>query len=124
VNAFVPGQKVLIADDEQDVCACLKKYLERRRLDVVCVYDGAEARRLIEEKPFDYLLLDCSMPNVTGLELIGLARQRNPNAKIVLISGYPSFSEETVQQFGADAFIHKPIQLAEIDQILTKGDPR
>jgi len=111
--------KVLVADDEKDVCLYLRRYLERKKFEVRCAFDGAEAKRLIEEEKFDCFLLDCSMPEVTGLELIQLARGRNPDSKIVLISGFPSVNDEVIQKLGGDLFIHKPIQLSEIDSIFT-----
>ncbi len=117
MQLFAQPKRVLVADDEQDVCVYLKKYLERKRLKVSTVLDGREAKTLIEKENFDYLILDCSMPEVTGIELIQLARQRNPGAKIVLVSGFPAVNDEVIQRLGGDAFIHKPIQLSEIDNI-------
>ena len=118
----VRALRVLVADDEPDVCQYLRRYLERRRFEVVCVYDGAEALKVIEGECFDFFLLDISMPHLTGLELIEAARRRCPDSKIVLISGFPTVTDETIKQFGGDAFIHKPIQLGEIDRILLKGE--
>ncbi len=116
--SFLAKQKrVLVADDEKDVCLFLKKYLERRKFKVVPCFDGQEAKSLIEKELFDFFLLDCSMPNLTGLELIEDARRRNPQAKIVLISGFPAVNDSVVQKLGGDLFIHKPIQLSEIDHI-------
>ena len=88
-------------------------------MKVVCVNDGQEAKDVIEKENFDYFLLDCSMPNLTGLELIETARRRNPRAKIVLISGFPAVNNAVVQKLGGDLFIHKPIQLSEIDEVFT-----
>lgn len=112
------GKKVLVADDENDTCVFLKRYLERRQMQVVVALDGAEAQRAIKRENFDYFLLDCSMPHLTGLELIEEARSRNPAAKIIMISGFPSVDNEVLQQLGGDLFIHKPIQLSELDQVL------
>jgi DNA-binding response OmpR family regulator len=117
MNPVSVSRKVLVADDEQDICFYLKRYLERKKMKVAVVFDGQEAKKLIEEDKFDYVLLDCSMPNITGLELIEKARQRNPGARIVLISGFPAVDSQIVQKLGGDLFIHKPIQLEEIDAI-------
>lgn len=117
MNLFSRSKKVLIADDEEDICLYLKRYLERKKFKVACAFDGNEAKKFIEKEPFDYFLLDCSMPNLTGLELIESARLRNPQAKIVLISGFPSVNDAMVKGFGGDLFIHKPILLTEIDSI-------
>ncbi|MDD2866755.1 MAG: response regulator [Candidatus Omnitrophota bacterium] len=117
MNPVPVSRKVLVADDEQDICLYLKRYLERKKMKVAVVFDGQDAKKLIENDNFDYVLLDCSMPNVTGLELIEKARQRNPGARIVLISGFPAVDSQIVQKLGGDLFIHKPIQLEEIDAI-------
>ncbi len=111
------GKKVLVADDEADVCMFLKRYLERRKFNVLLAGDGSQAKDILEKEIFDYVLLDCSMPDITGLELIELARKRNPSANIVLISGFPSVNDEVVKQLGGNLFIHKPIQLQELDII-------
>lgn len=117
MQLFPESKRVLVADDEEDICLYLKRYLERKKLNVATAMDGEAAKKLIDEHLFDFLLLDCSMPNLTGLELIAGARARNPQAKIVLISAFPSINENIVQQLGGDLFIHKPIQLEEIDAI-------
>ncbi len=114
---FKRSKRVLIADDEEDICLYLKKYLERRKFKVVVVFDGEQAKRAIEKDAFDFFLLDCSMPNLTGLELIPIARTRNPNAKIVLISGFPAVNDTVVRQLGGDSFINKPVKLEELDHI-------
>jgi DNA-binding response OmpR family regulator len=111
------SRRVLVADDEEEVCRHLRQYLERRGFTVVVALDGSEAKRSIEKEAFDYILLDCSMPDVTGLELIGLARQHHPRAKIVMISSFPSVDTEVVQKLGGDLFIHKPLRMSEMDQI-------
>ena len=118
MNLFSKQKRVLVADDEKDICLFLKKYLERKKLKVISCFDGQEAKNLMEKEHFDYFLLDCSMPNLTGLELIETARRRNPEAKIVLISGFPAVNDMVVQKLGGDCFIHKPIQLSEIDSII------
>ena len=117
MNIFGQSKKILVADDEQDICLYLKRYLERRKFKVTAVFDGADAKKLIEDERFDYFLLDCSMPKVTGLELIQMARSRNPESKIVLISAFPAVNDDVIQKLGGDLFIHKPIQLEEIDGI-------
>lgn len=109
--------RVLVADDEEDVCLYLRRYLERKKYKVTVAFDGTQAKDLIEAERFDYFLLDCSMPNLTGLELIQLARSRNPEAKIVMISAFPAVNDNVVQKLGGNQFIHKPLQLEEIDGI-------
>lgn len=123
MGLFAQQQNILVADDDKDICLYLKRYLERRKFRVSAVFDGQEAKSLIEKEVFSYILLDCSMPGLTGLELIELGRSRNPGAKIVLISAFPSVNDEVIRKLGGDAFIHKPIQLSEIDKIFEQQKP-
>jgi len=120
MNLFSVPKRVLVADDEEDICLYLKRYLERKKMNVFSAFDGAQAKKLIEGESFDYFLLDCSMPDLTGLELIQEARKRNPQAKIILMSGFPAVNDDVVRELGGDLFIHKPIQLSEIDKIFTE----
>ena len=115
--------RILVADDDKDICLYLKRYLERRKFFVIAAFDGQEAKALIEKESFDYILLDCNMPELTGLELIELGRRRNPGAKIILISAFPSVSGDFIKKIGGDAFIYKPIQLSEIDKIFESEKP-
>jgi len=114
--------RVLIADDDPDICGSLQRYLERRGYKVRVAFDGAQARALIEKERFEFFFLDCSMPELTGLELLESARRNNPGAKIVIVSGFPSVNDEMLQGMGGDLFVHKPVQFSEIDKILKQGE--
>ncbi|MGE5279929.1 MAG: response regulator [Deltaproteobacteria bacterium] len=110
--------RVLVADDDPDICQSLQKYLERRGYAVSVAFDGAQAQRLIENERFSFFFLDCSMPELTGLELVAAARRGNPGARIVLVSGFPSVNDELLREMGGDLFLHKPVQFSDIDKIL------
>jgi len=114
--------RVLVADDDPDICASLRRYLERRGYEVSVAFDGGQARRLIEEERFGFLFLDCSMPELTGLELLDSARRNNPGSKIVIVSGFPSVNDEMLREMGGDLFVHKPVQFSDIDKILQQGE--
>ncbi len=114
--------KVLIADDDPDICTSLRKYLERRGYAVAVAFDGAQARQLIEQERFGFFFLDCSMPELTGLELVESARRNNPGSKIVIVSGFPSVDGGMLREMGGDRFVHKPVQFSDIDKILEEGE--
>ena len=62
--------KVLICDDEKDIVAALKIYLESEGYATLCAYDGAQALRILEEQGADLVLLDIMMPQVDGIETL------------------------------------------------------
>jgi len=114
--------KILVADDDPDVCEMLRRYLGRRGYDVAVAFDGAQAQKLIDGERFGFFFLDCSMPELTGIELVESARRLNPKAKIVIVSGFPSVSNEMLRTMGGDLFIHKPVQFDEIEKVLKEGE--
>ena len=62
------AEKILIADDEQDIVSMLDSYFTRRGYQVLRAYSGAEAVRLAERAP-DVILLDVGLPDMDGLEV-------------------------------------------------------
>lgn len=109
---------VLVADDEPDTCNFIKKILERRGFKVDVALDGVKAKEFLETKQFNKIFLDCSMPGLSGLELIKVARDKNPNAKIIIFSGYQAVDGKVADDLGADEFLQKPLSVEKIEEIL------
>jgi CheY-like chemotaxis protein len=111
------SKKILIAEDQKDSAEFLGRFLKRRGHSVVVVNDGISAKDFIVSQQFDIVLLDCSMPGLTGPELIQDVRQFNPNAKVIIFTAYDSIDGRLAEDLGADAFLHKPIKPEEIERI-------
>ena len=76
--------RVVVVDDEPDVCLLLRLQLERVGYDVVGeAKDGEEAGRVCQETNPDAVVLDLLMPNVSGFEAIPRLRRDNPNIVII-----------------------------------------
>jgi len=111
------GKRILIADDQKDTAEYMGRILKRRGHEVAVVNDGLEAKKLITSQEFDILFLDCSMPGMTGPELIQDARQHNPKAKVVIFTGYGAIDGKLADDLGADEFLQKPLKPEEIEKI-------
>ncbi|MDD5005338.1 MAG: response regulator [Candidatus Omnitrophica bacterium] len=109
---------ILVADDELEISSFLKKALERKRCVVSVASDGLKAKEILDTKSFDAVLLDCSMPGLTGPELIKVIRQKSPLAKIIIFSGYSAVDGKLAQDLGADGFMQKPLTIKMIEQML------
>ena len=76
---------------------------------------GEEGLKLYEASAFDVVVTDFRMPRMDGVELIGRIRKRNPNARIILLSGFVEPLGLTEENTGADAVIaktnHEPAHL-------------
>ncbi len=105
------GATILVVDDEPQVRAVAKRLLERAGFEVVAVVDGQAAVDFQREHPdeIDAVLLDVSMPRMSGAETFRAVRRVQPELGILLISGYDE--HETTRKLGKEGlagFIQKP----------------
>ncbi|PIQ89331.1 MAG: hypothetical protein COV72_03530 [Candidatus Omnitrophica bacterium CG11_big_fil_rev_8_21_14_0_20_42_13] len=113
--------RILIADDDEQYCLALKKYLEKKRdCQISLAYDGDEARHCIESNIYDVVLIDCEMPRCSGIDLIRVIKKENPQAKIIMVSGYQGIGEDFAKCAGVTEFLRKPFAIQTIDDILTR----
>ncbi|MGO9966506.1 MAG: response regulator [Bryobacteraceae bacterium] len=98
---------ILLIDDNRDGLIVRKLLLEEQGYHVVTASDGAEAFELYQPALFDVVVTDYRMPRLNGIELIGRIRERDPQARIVLLSGVVEPLGLTEENTGADAVIAK-----------------
>jgi CheY-like chemotaxis protein len=79
--------RILIVDDEVAIRLTLDMLLRRRGYMVTVASSGAEALMLIEQQPFDLLLLDYKMPGLSGLDVALRARALLPAAAVLFLTG-------------------------------------
>ena len=107
---------ILIVDDQHDVRRMLRAGLETlgSGVRVDDVPSGEEGMLLISRSPVDLLVADVRLPGISGLELIQRTRARNPQLKLILITGLtdPAIQQQ-VARAGADAFFYKPIEMSD-----------
>lgn len=116
------AKRILVADDEKDTCNFIKRILERRKYKVSLAYDGIEAQKLLENNEFNFVFLDCSMPGLAGFELIKFVREKSPQAKVFIFSGYAAINDRLANDLGADEFLQKPLSVEKIEEVLRKYD--
>ncbi|MCJ7486494.1 MAG: response regulator [Candidatus Aminicenantes bacterium] len=105
-----PGKhRILVVDDELTVCKSIRQVLIREDCEVDMALSGEEALRKEAEKPYDVMIVDLMMPGLSGLDLLKMLKARNPKARIIMVTGYPTM-KNTLQamQLGAMDFLPKP----------------
>ncbi|MDT4761508.1 response regulator [Sphaerochaeta sp. PS] len=116
--------KVVVADDEQRVCALICALIDWDRLGLeLCgtAYDGISALALIEQVRADLVITDIRMPGLDGLELIKKAKEANPSLQFIIISGHKQFDyAQTAIKYGVAEYLLKPIKQHELEQTLLK----
>ena len=113
--------KALVADDEKEFCIFLKSCLNRCNFDVDVAYDGLEAKDLLLKNDYNFIFFDCNMPGLSGVELAGVIRDSNLEAKKIMITGYGVVDEDFINQFGIDVFLSKPIYIKDIERVVQNG---
>lgn len=109
-------QRVLIVDDQQEVRQVLRSAIEslNAKVEVFDVPSGEEALLELSAQEFDLLISDVRLPGISGLELIDKLRQRNPDMKVVLVTGVMDTKvRQQVADAGAVDFFLKPIETGE-----------
>ena len=109
------GQEVLLVEDNESVRRSFERLLTRLGYAVTAVESAERAEELVETRAFALLLTDMMLPGVSGAELADRLRQRRPDLKVVLMSGYTE--DETVRRRLADGalrFLQKPVDLATL----------
>jgi len=107
-------RRMLIVDDEQDICKTLSRFFGTKDFAVTTAFSGEEALSRLREGPIDALLLDILLPGIHGLEVLQAARKLHPSARIIVMSGLAD--ERLIEQArtgGATAFVKKPFDCSD-----------
>jgi len=109
------AEKILVADDEQEIRNLLDHFLKGQGYEVVLASDGNQALELaIEENP-QLIILDIKMPGLDGLEVCKRLKEKEQTKLIpvIVITGFEDNKMEALN-IGADDFVNKPFDMAEI----------
>jgi ATP-dependent Lon protease len=111
---------ILIVDDEEVMRDFLFDVLESFEVDKAC--DGEEAIAKLNEKKYDLIITDMKMPGISGEEVVRFAREKYPDSKIIIISGYSTlFSVSSALRCGVSAFLTKPFTIKQIRSEVVKS---
>ena len=113
---------VLLIDDEPSVQFGFRAYLNKTGYEVQTAGSIAEARQKLVHGCFDIILLDLSLPDGNGLDLIAEVRQNYPEVALVVITGQGDVPVAVkAMQLGADNFLTKPVDMNELNVYLGKS---
>ena len=114
--------KVLIADDEYTISEGFKRLFDWERHGCSLIGEaenGKDALEKIKALSPDIVIMDISMPVMTGLEVIRQVRQRFPRIAFVIVSGYDDFSYcQEALRLRVEAYLLKPVNFDELQEIV------
>ena len=114
-------ETILFADDEAVIRNLGKQFLEKLGYRIVLAEDSEEAVKLYKEnrKDVDALVLDMTMPKLSGRQMMYQIFDLNPKAKIIITSGYTSEgTPEELLRMGAKKFLQKPYTIIPLARTL------
>jgi len=114
-------QKVLIVDDELDICFLFGRILRGRNLKSGYARSLAEARSSIREEPPSLVFLDNSLPDGRGIDFIPFLKMNCPTTRVIVVTANDTATDKKIAlQQGADEFLGKPLSLDLIKRELDK----
>ncbi len=108
--------KILIIDDDKEICGLLKKCVEKENLAAVVAYNGLEGLRILEENEHTWILiiLDVMMPELDGFEVLQKIRKKS-NVPVLMLTAKSNEEEKVFGlRLGADDYLTKPFSINEL----------
>ena len=117
------ARRMLVVDDEPDICSILGAYFTGRGFTVVSAFSGEEALDCLAQNPPDVILLDILLPGISGIEVLKQAKRRYPAVSIMMVT---ALDEDDLRfqadHFGAAGYITKPFDFSDTmwSRVLTR----
>lgn len=122
------NQKVLVVDDDRNICELIRLYLEKEGFSVVLAYDGQSAVELFKEATPSVVLLDIMLPKMDGFQVCREIRRISNIPIIMLTAKGETFDKVLGLELGADDYMVKPFEnkelVARIKAVLRRYDPK
>jgi DNA-binding NtrC family response regulator len=101
--------KILVIDDEAIVRTSCSRSLSPEGYEVKLSQNGADAMKMLEEESFDLVLTDLKMPDIDGIEVLKMIKQRWPRTEVIVVTGYQTVDTAVKSiKLGAFDYLEKP----------------
>lgn len=110
-----PKPRILVVDDDQPILALMKSLLREFQFEALAASSGAEALEIVQRETPDLILLDISMPEMSGEETIHALRAIPTirDVPIVILSGH-AIPQAEIERLGANGAIQKPFDVPDL----------
>jgi two-component system OmpR family response regulator len=112
--------KILVIEDEGDICLILELLLVGRKTTVDHVHTLTDAKQYIAKEQPHLVLLDNRLPDGLGIDFIGFLKKQYPQIKIIMITGVDGIAEDAVLATGADRFMSKPFTKTQLQNSISE----
>ena len=110
-----PMEKILIIDDDKDLCFVLKRFLSKHGFEVLEATSGKAALEILEGVEPDLILCDFRLEDMSGSSILKKIKEKNPSVPVIIITGYSNIKTAVeVMKLGAMDYVTKPLLPDEI----------
>jgi len=114
-------RRLLVVDDDPDICDLLRDRLESEGFEVETAADGETALRLLADTPVDGLLLDIALPGVDGFDVLRQLRPTRPTLPVVMMTAVEALDRAMAAvEAGAQGYLLKPFDAVRLRQIIDR----
>ena len=108
------GSKIMVVDDDSNICELLRLYLEKEGFDPVIAGNGVRALEMFDTEKPDLILLDVMMPQLDGWQVCREIRKKSQCPIIMLTAKGEVFDKVLGLELGADDYVVKPFEAKEV----------
>ena len=113
---------LLVIDDEETIRRSLRHFFSRKGYRFLEAETGTQGLTLVQDQAPDLILLDLKLPDTDGVSLLGKILESNPDTAVIMVTARGSIeSAVAAMKAGAKDYLSKPVDLDEVDLLLTKN---
>ena len=112
---MIVNKRILVVEDEIKVATFIKKGLKTQSFEAEIALDGEEAKKWFADQPFDLVILDLNLPDMSGLEVCSYIRERNVKIPILMLTALGTVADKLSGfEVGTDDYMVKPFDFMEL----------
>ena len=120
--------RILVVDDDKNICELVRMYLKKEGYDVICAYDGLAALKEFRENKFIAAILDIMLPGLDGIDVLKEIRKTSNMPVIMLTAKGETIDKVLGLELGADDYVVKPFDakelMARVKAVLRRFGPK
>ncbi|MFL6292508.1 MAG: sigma-54-dependent transcriptional regulator [Thermoanaerobaculia bacterium] len=118
----MPTGRILIVEDRDSLRRMLERALSQEGYEVTAAADAQAGIRWVDERPFDLVLTDLKLPDVSGLEVLAASRRAQPRVPVVVLTGFGTVGTAVeAMKLGAYDFLEKPLEIDDLARLVERA---
>jgi DNA-binding response OmpR family regulator len=112
------SRKLLIIDDSEEILSALCNYFNQKGFEVLSAANGLDGLKILENETegFDLVITDLVLPNISGVAVISIVKNKFPQTPVIAITGWGEHPEALAKEAKADLVFEKPFKLPDLEK--------